>query len=937
MYKRILLWGGALAVVLTMMWIVASQMRREQRAELSKGGAISLVPESAALLLRLPLLSGMYSADSSLVALLPSGANQPIMRVVRTLLTDTLIRSHTGPLSAAQVHDAEALLSLHALGNGKGAWGLAMTLPVDAVPPMELLPRLVGNGCHPSDDSTPADGKVAEFIQSDSVRLFALSIAQSLFLTCDSTLAVQAQRSLSSFASIESVIGSGGFTQQKDCGESCYPLLLRPELLAPLLSVEFQGLPAELIARCDRWSPVITGVISTADNTITFSGNSLLQDSVAQRSQRLQAHGTQRMQAISLLPGSTLWVEWEPLPIHDAQRKLALKYGQHGDFKKLKSSDYSEKRWTEDLEALSQAGALEVALAYIGPSSLEGDKGGWVAIIPVTSESEALNALHSWLQSEGVPKASVREKGANPSIIPLKHEDQLARIMGANFEGKPLRYLMPFRGALLFAQEQSILNSILDQADRNQFLPSTPAWNGVDSYLRGECSRLIYYHFEPAKGGTPLREMLANGVLHQKLNTLGKTSRLTFGLQMSAGKGLVFYNAVLRMEPLNGQHQIAPTWRTRLYAPLQGEPQLVKSHLAPVLEVFAQDSEGKLYLVDEKGRILWHRELQGKMLGRADQVDFFSNGKLQYAFTTPGAFYVVDRNGEDVSPFPKSVGCQLSTPLTVMDYDANGDYRFAALCTSKHLHLLDAKGHSVEGFHTPELERGTVIPIEHIRHAGKDYLVACDSNRLYLLNRRGQERVPLQGPRIARSPSAMLYLHPSGSEGGTLITVTEQGQLASVDLATGMTALHGQLPGWRDGIEEHHALFVNLSEDSSPWVIYTAGDVLYAGSLGKQGNRLDNVKVIKQFSNSLHPWIRQFDFGSLGYRVGVVEQPSSEDVEGKLWLLELKEGRVMPGFPLPGSGPFSIGRSKVGDPFELVTSSRVGEIICYSLDITMQE
>ena len=46
------------------------------------------------------------------------------------------------------------------------------------------------------------------------------------------------------------------------------------------------------------------------------------------------------------------------------------------------------------------------------------------------------------------------------------------------------------------------------------------------------------------------------------------------------------------------------------------------------------------------------------------------------AFATPKRIYIIDRNGNNVSPFPLKFNSEITQPLSIFDYDNNKNYRF---------------------------------------------------------------------------------------------------------------------------------------------------------------------------------------------------------------------------------------------------------------------
>jgi hypothetical protein len=68
-----------------------------------------------------------------------------------------------------------------------------------------------------------------------------------------------------------------------------------------------------------------------------------------------------------------------------------------------------------------------------------------------------------------------------------------------------------------------------------------------------------------------------------------------------------------------------------------------------------QDSKNILYRFSNDGKLLWKKQLEAKISGSIHEVDVYRNRKLQLAFTTETAFHILDRNGNHVDGFPKTI------------------------------------------------------------------------------------------------------------------------------------------------------------------------------------------------------------------------------------------------------------------------------------------
>ena len=162
------------------------------------------------------------------------------------------------------------------------------------------------------------------------------------------------------------------------------------------------------------------------------------------------------------------------------------------------------------------------------------------------------------------------------------------------------------------------------------------------------------------------------------------------------------------------------------------------------MDVAVQDVNHVLYLIDNNGKILWQKQLDSKILGKISQVDLYKNGRLQLAFTTSDTFYILDRNGNEVAPFPLKFNDDVTQPLSVFDYDNNRNYRFV-VTQGKNLLMYDSRAAIVNGFKFTSAKSEIILPPKHIRIGTKDYITIQQQNgTLNILDRTGDERVPVE-------------------------------------------------------------------------------------------------------------------------------------------------------------------------------------------------
>ncbi len=221
-----------------------------------------------------------------------------------------------------------------------------------------------------------------------------------------------------------------------------------------------------------------------------------------------------------------------------------------------------------------------------------------------------------------------------------------------------------------------------------------------------------------------------------------KLDNHTFGAQLVADNGFMHTSfLVSETKKAIATNTTIPLFTVELDSDLATDPSFVKNHRNNKQEIVVQDRDNFLYLISTEGKVLWKKQLEGRIQGKIDQVDIYKNGRLQLAFCTNNEFMIVDRNGEDVPPFKiKFEGGNLN-PLAVFDYEGNRDYRFL-VTQGKKVFMYNNKAQIVDGFTYKESTSDIIQAPKHFRIASKDFLLfQLADNTLKILHRDGRNRI----------------------------------------------------------------------------------------------------------------------------------------------------------------------------------------------------
>ena len=295
---------------------------------------------------------------------------------------------------------------------------------------------------------------------------------------------------------------------------------------------------------------------------------------------------------------------------------------------------------------------------------------------------------------------------------------------------------------LIFAEDQDILKTIIANIQNKTTLSARENFRAIIEKVSNEQSLLFFANSEK------LKEKMADKGSADFKNDL---KDIDLSLYPFAVAQLIEEDDFLHFNALIEQNSVKPDAgavsqiaSVKLAADLAISPQLVKNHRTKGMDVAVQDVNHVLYLIDNSGKILWQKQLNSKILGKISQVDLYKNGRLQLAFTTSDTFYILDRNGNEVAPFPLKFNDDVTQPLSVFDYDNNRNYRFV-VTQGKNLLMYDSRASIVNGFKFTSAKSEIILPPKHIRIGTKDYITIQQQNgTLNILDRTGDERVPVE-------------------------------------------------------------------------------------------------------------------------------------------------------------------------------------------------
>ncbi|WP_088653577.1 DUF3352 domain-containing protein [Geofilum rhodophaeum] len=477
----------------------------------------------------------------------------------------------------------------------------------------------------------------------------------------------------------------------------------------------------------------------------------------------------------------------------------------------------------------------------------------------------------------------------------------------------PVRYFSFYRNYLVFADDPAVLEHFFYANLLQRTLATHPYFN---SFAENFSYRENLFLFAEPGHILPLAQKVLNPAVFHSTTEQNKalSNFYGLGLQFSSAADLVYTSLFTQHTP-HRDKEPRTIWQSRLDSSLTMKPALVDNHNNNEKEILVQDAGNTLYLLNNKGRILWKRNLEGPILSEVYQIDYYRNNKLQYLFNTADRIYLLDRNGNHVARYPLNLSAKATNGLAVFDYDNNKDYRIFVALDDRQVHLFDKTGNSVTGWNRPQTEGAVTTPVQHFVSQGRDYLVFSDTYRSYILDRRGDIRVRPDRT-FVRNPDSPFFLQGEDSDRAALVSTTELGQLATIALPSGQTVLQDI-----EGLRGKHSLALVDAASPRPRYLLTTENQLRL--IDQEHKSLFNVT----FENKIQPLADVYRFSASDTKFGVVEQEG-----GKIHLIN-SDGSHYQGFPLKGTSRFSIGFLKSSAyRFNLITGGPYNYLYNYRVE-----
>ncbi|MEF8810897.1 MAG: DUF3352 domain-containing protein [Bacteroidales bacterium] len=492
-------------------------------------------------------------------------------------------------------------------------------------------------------------------------------------------------------------------------------------------------------------------------------------------------------------------------------------------------------------------------------------------------------------------------------------DNLFSHLFGDIFQDISTTYFTLIEDYAVFAGSHDLLREFIYSNVLNKTLNHNENFQEFNEYLSNKSNFHFYTNMyrSPSLVSEFLRKDLQEG-MQENQKHLRKFQ--AFAYQLMNSGDMVYNNLFIKYIPEISEEPNT-VWETHLDTATNFKPTLVANHYTGENEIFIQDLNNKIYLINKAGRVLWKKQLDERIMSDIYQIDYYKNGKLQMLFNTKNKLHLIARNGKYVESYPVRLPSPANAPLSVFDYEKNKNYRIFIPCENKRVYDFSKEGNIIPGWQFNKTDTEVTQRVQHFRVGTRDYIVFADKYQIYILNRRGQVRVQPE-EQFSRSKNNLFTLETENSRTRPrLVTTDITGTVYYVyfDGEVETTEMHSFSP-------DHHFLYQELDGDGLRDFIFL------------DDNKLEvyKTKDDKQFehafeTNISHPPL-YFHFSENDKKLGLVSEQKNQ-----IYLLNAN-GEMHSGFPLKGNTPFTIGYLDEDDHnFHLIVGDQTNFLYNYNV------
>lgn len=454
-------------------------------------------------------------------------------------------------------------------------------------------------------------------------------------------------------------------------------------------------------------------------------------------------------------------------------------------------------------------------------------------------------------------------------------------------------------------------NTLSNSSAFNNFIKSIPANSPIFTYIQPQnLKRLLL----DASASTELSQ-----TIDTKFEHYIKTSPIC--LQIEQNKQKLIANGVIGYLNNTPQKTIQKNnsqliWSTQLSAAPIIPPQIINNLTTAEKEIFIQDKNYILFCLNKTGKILWQKQLDSKIIGKIQHIDYYKNNFRQTVFSTLHKLYTLNESGKDIDGSPIRFACENVSGLSSIDLDNNGKYCFFIGCNNQNIYAYEYGGKPLYGWSPLHLNINTLaFPLQHIQNKGVRQIIATNTQgTVCLINPKGNlnKRIACNTP-IISAPQINLTQNNEAkimvcNKQGNLVTILPNGNSSVKKPIPNAQSFTGYLLDNIIGSPTQEQIFLYDNKVS----VFNQTQLLFSYTIPSK-NKPTQVFTVNTTNTDTK-------------KIGVFSEKDNE-----IYLLQ-NYGKIHQSFPLQASTPFILSDLFNSSEDILIAGGTQNNIFAYSIN-----
>ncbi|WP_421765667.1 hypothetical protein [Ekhidna sp.] len=408
-------------------------------------------------------------------------------------------------------------------------------------------------------------------------------------------------------------------------------------------------------------------------------------------------------------------------------------------------------------------------------------------ILEVKDVQESLNFFSLLTQRIAVARGDsvYTESYSDNEIRFLPIRNFPSTLLGEVAENFEQCFYISYKNYLIFSNDLQELKNLISSVSEEETWGKSIQMNDFLSRTNNAANVSLFVNV-PRAWNNILTTLKPEWEEHFKQNSSVFKSLDLAAFQFSHLDGVFFTNYTFT-QPVKKSRNIPKTDAdngVRFVSKLISKPHLVRTHAHREFDIILQDSTNTIYYLDPDQNALWTETIENPIVSSIYPLDYYKNGKIQYAFTTTTHIHLIDRTGTHIPGYPKELPNSSSIHhFNIIDYDLSRNYRMAITDRDGNVYLGDKDLKVLEGWNPRKFNRSALQPMNHARLGRKDIMISLQENGVVnIMNRRGEymRGFPFD---TKQSINKNYFLRQSNSLSNSSISViTEGGELTELNL-----------------------------------------------------------------------------------------------------------------------------------------------------------